>query len=113
MDKLKNVLFVIVGIFIISSFTNNEKKELSSGEKNIELIKKLLQENEFKSITLYAELTSNDFFKVECSASEITFDDNYIIVKGKNEQYYFEAGKISYLNPWKSKKGQQLKIKLL
>jgi hypothetical protein len=97
MNTLKNVLLVIIGILIISSFTANEKKELSNGEKNIELIKKLIKENELIRVTFQYTGSSSNFLATlrEATPEEITYDDIYIkITRDEESELYINTEKI-------------------
>lgn len=88
MNTLKNLALVIFGVLLISSFVSNEtahqpatKTELSNGEKNIELIKKLMKEHEFKKI----EIFSTNFYFIEVNEDQLSFEDIYIVAKRDNE----------------------------
>jgi len=115
METLKKSLVVILGVLLISSFVTNvnhqpaTKTELSNGEKNIELIKKLMKENEFKDVRITSDFAGTEYLYSKIEPSEISFDDIYIIVRADDTDIiYFESDKITYIR----KSGKSLVIRV-
>jgi len=123
METLKKSLVVILGVLLISSFVTNvnhqpaAKTELSNGEKNIELIKKFIKENEFTDINISFEAISSSqygigFHQIKLMKDNLSFEDIYVVVKDEDNTYYFEGEKILYVKTYTDKKGLHLVIKL-